>query len=194
MKASSFLHLILYFENRTTFCNSFQESYFSLCAYSKNSVLRKFISNIVCIYIKYPNIISPSRALNVIWLQHSEVTWKGQVLQRQMKDNKSSYKKRFINIHTDDGISFILTEFHLFFSPTVQMATHFPFRRWASWFYLCPSVVSLGQADASLGFPAGTEVPGYPIHAMNRPSAALSSGYVTSTSVPVDIGAVLRTC
>lgn len=79
-------------------------------------MVRKFISNISCLSIKYPNVISSSGALNVIQLQLLEVASQHQVFQRWRKDSKSSYKKTFLNhTHTDDGISFILN--FICFSP-----------------------------------------------------------------------------
>ena len=85
---------------------------------------------------------------------------------------------------------------NLVFLPIVHRAIHFPFRPEAPDLYLCPDMVSLGQPAASLGFPAGTAVPGYPIHVMHCPSVALTPGYVTSPSVPIHIRAasLMNTC
>lgn len=40
----------------------------------------------------------------------------------------------------------------------MQITTHFPFRSWAPWCYLCPGTLSLGQPDASLDFLAGITI------------------------------------
>lgn len=93
--------------------------------------------------------------------------------------------------HTCWWCVFLYSYWISFFSPPVHRAIHSPFRPRAPDLYLCPGMVSLGQPAASLDFPAGTAVPGYPIHAMHCPSVALTPGYVTSPSVTIHVRSCL---
>lgn len=109
----------------------------------------------------------------------------------KINERQSVLLQRTLFKHTCQWWVFLYSYWISLFSPPVPRAIHFPFRPRAPEFYLCPGMVSLGQPAASLDFPAGTAVPGYPIYAMHGPSVALTPGYVASPSVPVHIRSCL---
>ena len=109
----------------------------------------------------------------------------------KINERQSVLLQRTLFKHTCRWWVFLYSYWISLFSPPVHRAIHFPFRPRAPEFYLCPGMVSLGQPAASLDFPTGTAVPGYPIYVMHCPSVALTPGYMTSPPVPVHIRSCL---